>query len=671
MPRAAVHTALFLLALLLGLALMPRLGISAESAAPPELDQAYSALNAKDYDRAIAQFRLGLAKQPGNAAAHKDLAYTLLKTGDNLEARDEFETALKLSPHDETSALEYAFLCYETKKPIEARRMFDRLRTHGASATTRKTAEEAFHNVDQPLAEGIAQWKEALARLPNVSHPSTFSAHWELAQLAERRDDLNLAAEQYEICRQLKPQVASLLLDEARVWQELNRVDDAHAALIAATWSKDPRTAEQAKELFGTRYPYVYEFQKALVLDAQNTALRRELAYLLLQLHRDEEATKEFEIVARADPGDRIAIAQLAALRAPRVGKSTTQFAANRPAANGGPDPNAGDKVTNPKAMAQKSMAAGYIKDAIRYYHQAIEHNPDDAEVAIGLGWAYNIAGDDREAIDWFDRARHMSNAVVAKEAERAYRSLSSSGGLPEITIWGLPIYSTRWEDTFAYSQVKLRIPVFGKAPVQFYLSTRLVGDALSAMPGGEGAPPKYLSESAVIFAGGVATRTWHHLMGWAEAGEAVSYLTRLAGQPRAIPDYRGGVNFAKGFGSLLNARHSGWFYETTTDGVYISRFDKDWLLYNQHRIGRTFHLTEHTSAQLLFNGNVTVDLKDQYWANTFEWGPGIRLHTPFMPRNVYFLTDYLLGYYLRPNQYTAQTSYHDLRIGLWYAFSH
>ena len=41
------------------------------------------------------------------------------------------------------------------------------------------------------------------------------------------------------------------------------------------------------------------------------------------------------------------------------------------------------------------------------------------------------------------------------------------------------------------------------------------------------------------------------------------------------------------------------------------------------------------------------------------------------MPRNVYFLTDYLLGYYLRPNQYTPQTSYHDLRIGLWYAFSH
>jgi tetratricopeptide (TPR) repeat protein len=455
-----IKVLLSFLAALLALAFVPRLGFAAEPIASPELEQAYQALNAKDYDRAIAQFRTALLKQPGNAAAHKDLAYTLLKTGDNLEARDEFEAALKLSPHDETAALEYAFLCYETKKPIEARRTFDRLRTHGASATTRKTAEEAFQNVDQPLAEGIAQWKQALAKLPNPNDVSTFSAHWELAQLAERRDDLSLAAEQYEICRQLKPQLASLLLDEARVWQQLNRVDDAHAALIAACWSKDPRTDEQAKELFGTRYPYVYEFQKALVLDAQNTALRRELAYLLLPLHRDQEATKEFELIGRADPGDGIAIAQLAALLAPKAGKQQAQFAANRPTSNGSQDPNGAEKVTNPKAMAQKSLAAGYVKDAIRYYHQAIEHNPNDAEVVIGLGWAYNIAGDDREAIQWFDRARHMDNAAIAKEADRAYHNLTS-GGLPEITVWGLPIYSSRWQDTFAYSQVKVRIPAW------------------------------------------------------------------------------------------------------------------------------------------------------------------------------------------------------------------
>src|SRR5580704_6359546 len=299
---------------LLALICLPVRTFSSE-AGSSDLDKAYRSLLAKDYDRAIAQFRTGLVQQPSNAMAHKDLAYTLLKTGDAVEARDQFEAAMKLDAHDDHAALEYAFLCYETKKPIEARRTFNRLREHGATEAAKKTAEDAFRNIDQPLADGIERWREALAKSPNPSDVSTFSAHWELAQLAEQRDELDLAAEQYEVCRQLKPKLASLWLDLARVWQQLNRTEDARSALIAAMWSSDSRTAERAHEALGSRYPYVYEFQKALALDPQNTLLRRELAYLLLQLHRDAEAIQEFERVVALDPSDRVAAEQLAQLR--------------------------------------------------------------------------------------------------------------------------------------------------------------------------------------------------------------------------------------------------------------------------------------------------------------------------------------------------------------------
>ena len=167
-----------------------------------QFNRAYQALAAKDYDTAISAFRKGLSLQPANAKAHKDLAYTLLKTGDNAEARDEFAQALKLDEHDDTAALEFAFLAYETKKPIEARRTFDRLR-QSANAATRKTAAQAFTNIDQPLADSIARWQQALSRVPDPNALSTFSAHWELAQTAELRDDLPLAAEQFAICRRL------------------------------------------------------------------------------------------------------------------------------------------------------------------------------------------------------------------------------------------------------------------------------------------------------------------------------------------------------------------------------------------------------------------------------------------------------------------------------------
>src|SRR5690242_12741213 len=300
--------------------------VRAQAPGDAELNQAYKALAQKDYDSAIELFRKGLAAQSGNAAAHKDFAYTLLKAGENADARDEFEAALHVHPSDETAALEYAFLAYETKKPIEARRTFDRLR-HRGSAATRATAEQAFQNIDRPLADGIARWKDALARSANANDLSMFSAHWELAQLAELRDELPLAAEQYEICRQLKPQLSELLLILARVWQQLNQVEEAHAALLGASRSRDSRTAELALEQMDRRYPYPYEFLNALKLDPQNVTLRRELAFLYLAMHKEEDAIKQFEQVIATDPNDQLSRDQLKALRGIKTTAAVTAIA--------------------------------------------------------------------------------------------------------------------------------------------------------------------------------------------------------------------------------------------------------------------------------------------------------------------------------------------------------
>jgi len=256
--------------------------VSAQANGDADLNRGYRALAAKDYDEAIASFREGLELQPENVKVHKDLAYTLLKTGDNIEARDEFEQALKLDANDETAALEFAFLAYETKKPIEARRTFDKLR-QSANPATRKTAEQAFTNIDKPLADGIARWQDALRRVPDANALSTFSAHWELAQLAELRDELPLAAEQFEICRKLKPQLPELLGILARVWGELNRTAEAQAALLAASRSSDARTAELALEKLGTRYPYPYEFAAAIKMDHGMPLCAKSLAISIWQ----------------------------------------------------------------------------------------------------------------------------------------------------------------------------------------------------------------------------------------------------------------------------------------------------------------------------------------------------------------------------------------------------
>ena len=623
------------------------------------MNAAYKALARKDYDSAVDLFHKALVQQPANAGAHKDLAYTLLKAGENSEARDEFEAALKLNEHDETAALEFAFLAFETKKPIEARRMFDRLR-HSANAGTRQTAEQAFENIDQPLAQGIARWKEAIARSANPNDLAMFSAHWELAQLAELRDDLPLAAEQYEICRKLKPTLSEVLLILARVWQQLNRVDEANAALLAASRSTDSRTAELALEHLPSRYPYPYEFASAIKLDPQNVTLRRELGFLYLAMHQDADAAAQFQEVLAVNPNDRLAREQLDAMHGFKKRPEAATGAANA-AAPAGP--------VSAKVMGEKSLAFGYTRDALKYLRQAHEQDPNDAEVTLKLGLAYNLANDDADALPYLNMARHALDPDIASQADKAYHAFNGDP-LAQTTVWALPMYSTRWHDFFTYGQLKHTVPLpwlcEANRLLSFYVSMRLDGDVKSGVIH-QSFSPQYFSENSVIPAVGVSSKTWYHLTGWVEAGEAIWYLPGRRDVGAAIPDYRGGLNFTKGFGRLLGSKRNGLFYETTGDAEYISRFDKDWLFYWQNRAGRTFHLWG-ASAELLLNANYTHDVKSQYWANTVEMGPGFKVHLPWMPPNVYFSTDFLRGAYTETGYYPHKPNYDDVRIGFWYA---
>jgi hypothetical protein len=284
----------------------------------------------------------------------------------------------------------------------------------------------------------------------------------------------------------------------------------------------------------------------------------------------------------------------------------------------------------------------------------------------LKLGWAYNAVKRDDEAKIWFDKARHAEDKQTAIEASKAFHSLNGDI-MPQTTVWALPMYSTRWHDLFMYSQIKrtILIPGLGRINklLSFYLSTRFTGDVQSGLIGQNIQFPQYLSESSFIVGFGASTKTWHRLTGWVEAGESLKYLD-LKNVGSALPDYRGGVNFAKGFGTLAASTKAGFFYETTADAIYVSRFGKDWLFYSQNRAGRTIPFGEGNSLQILMNTNIVADAQQQYWANTMEFGPGVRFRPSWMPKNVYFSGDFLRGVYLT----TQRSPYSDVRVGFWFA---
>jgi Flp pilus assembly protein TadD len=282
-----------------------------EDPAYATLARAFDSLRLHDYDAAISFFEKAAVLSPDRADVRKNLAYTLLKTGDSEAAREQFGEAMRLedaATPDRHLALEYAFLCYEARdnasaRKAEARRIFARVRDSGDPVSA-ATASEAFQNIDAPLAAGIARWQQVLA-----SSPPTFSAHYELAQLAEQRDELDLAATNYKAAFQLLPARKSVLLDLARIEKARGNPEAMIAALLAASRGGETRAAELAREQLPDRYPYVYEFRKALELDAKNEGLHRELAYLLLTMSEkdpalDGEAVAEFKTIVDASPDD-------------------------------------------------------------------------------------------------------------------------------------------------------------------------------------------------------------------------------------------------------------------------------------------------------------------------------------------------------------------------------
>ena len=647
------------------------------------LDKAFSALRAKDYDTAIRCFEQAVDISPKRADIRKNLAYTLLKTGETEAAREQFGEAVRIDPADFHVALEYAFLCYEARddapaRKAEARRIFQRVRDTAPDPEAQSTAARAFRNVDDPLRDGIARWKQALAS----SKPS-FSAHYELAQLAEQRDELDLAAANYRAAFRLLPERKSVLLELARAERARGNAEGAMSALLAASRGGEPRASELARERLPVRYPYVYEFRNALDLDPENATLRKELGYLLLSMSEKDapskaEAVKEFQSVVEAHPDDYLAAAQLGMLYLADKRDSAAMPLLKQVLARG--DPVAANRVRmalhmplvlveraapesalDPRILAERSYNAGFLKDALRLYTQAHEANPVDSDVVLKLGWTNNMLHNDVEAVRWFKVAGQSSDPKIAAEAKKAFKSLKPGVQRIRTTVWLYPLYSSRWSDIFGYGQAKAEVRV-GSAPFRPYLSLRMVGDVRRTTISGP--TSQSLSESAFVVAAGVATKQWHGAMGWFEAGRAVVYLNG-----RQWTDIRGGITYSKTRGASLAAERGGLFAETTADSVFISYFGRDWINYTQNKVGYT-SILGGWKTQFFWGGNLTFDAQGQYWANFTETGPGFRFHPPGLPPSVAVTLNVNRGVYLRNEGNPRRPNFNDFRAGVWYAFT-
>ncbi len=268
--------------------------------------QAYQLVGAKELDAAAAAFHRALELEPANPAWRKDLAYVLLRTGDRDSARDQFERLWQENSKDESSALEYAYLCFETRREREAHLVFGDLR-HSANQDTRERAILGFQSIDEPLARNIARWQEAIEKAPGQ-----WSAHEELARLAEQRNDNTLAAIHYREAWRLRPAKTELLVDLARVLQRQGPDSETRKALSTAWHFGPPRVREAALALNSGVDPGAGAEPWSIPKEPSNTALgAAQMASLSFQKSYLPDAYRYYREAVSQNPEDFESIYQL------------------------------------------------------------------------------------------------------------------------------------------------------------------------------------------------------------------------------------------------------------------------------------------------------------------------------------------------------------------------
>jgi tetratricopeptide (TPR) repeat protein len=296
--------------------------------------------------------------------------------------------------------------------------------------------------------------------------------------------------------------------------------------------------------------------------------------------------------------------------------------------------------------MADRSLQLGYLNDALRYYTEANEAEPKNAQVQLQLGWVNNLLHRDKTAYDWFNKARKSDDPTIAGEARQAWRNLRDTQATMRPSIWMAPMFSSRWNAGFLYGQTKLEFQ--SRWGVRPYVSLRFTADT------GAVNAPAPLSERAVTPAIGISTKVWHGMTTWAETGGNIGGIQGL--------DSRAGVFQSISRGQQLGGESSGQFWQAANSANYASRFGNDVIFSTQHRVGYTIGRFQ---AGVLFGA--AADSLRQYWANYLEAGPTARIQLPWLPASV--SVDFVRGRNYVVNGNPRHPNYWDFRVSLWYAF--
>lgn len=400
----------------------------------------------------------------------------------------------------------------------------------------------------------------------------------------------------------------------------------------------------------------VEHFKNALALEPSNERWRKDMAYALVSAGSLAEAVTEFQRIYSEHP-DQLEIAlQLGYLsqQLSRVQEAIRYFGdAERSSDRRISEQASGAlAVLRPSELLTRKQAAydlagqGRRVEAIRLFEELHRDDPADASATLQLGYLYDAAGEKTKARQMFEAARQNADPQIARQAASALDQIRRDSKLWFGSLYASPFYQSRFSNEI--NPLHVQIGIRAARYVQPYIGLRFNRDVRSK----SGTLPQIFADNSVVFAFGIQSSLPRiGATFYAEAGTALDLLAQPT-QGRAIPDYRTGALWFRSWGTGINAPAGAGHDFTLTGNAYAdlgfySRYDNNVIGSLLLREGFNLPTGSVLPIQLLAAINFVKDSNGNFYNNSIEVGPDLRIVPVRKLPNLQFEMQYLRGFYV------------------------
>jgi tetratricopeptide (TPR) repeat protein len=279
-----------------------------DSSFPPELTQAESAIEKRDYATAEPLLNKVVAADPGNFQAWFDLGFVYNALGNAPDSIAAYRKSVAAKPDIFESNLNLGLMLAKTGEP-DAERFLRAATTLKPTANVDEGQARAWLSLARVLEnnkpdEAIEAYKQAAALEPKDLEP-----HLLAGLLLEKQNRFADAEQEYKLALAIDPDSTDALIGMANIFMRGQRLADADPILrkIIAMHPDDVSARMQLGRVLATlgkNDDAIAELQAALKLDPGNSSVQRDLLDLCVQDKKYDEAEAQYRSLLAASPND-------------------------------------------------------------------------------------------------------------------------------------------------------------------------------------------------------------------------------------------------------------------------------------------------------------------------------------------------------------------------------